>query len=145
MNRSRGSRSLRRSLLLGGIALICGLTSGSCAVPFDPIGLVNSVRVMSVDVNTLDLATEDANDFSGGGSYARPGDTVRLTMTAYDGRESGGEPLTIVWIAGCFNPPGNQYYGCYQQLGEVFASLSGGGPPPAGLIGTGPFLSLIHI
>ncbi len=104
-------------------------SGGGCAAPFDPPGLVNSLRVLSVDIDR---------------PYANPGETVTLTMNFFDGRDTGGEftPVSIVWLGGCFNPPGNQYYGCYEPLGALFESLSTGSPPPDGLIGFGPVFEL---
>lgn len=118
--------SLRGALALAGLALGLGHAVGAgCAAPFDPASLVNSLRILSVQVDR---------------PYAQPGEEVSFTMTYFDGRDTGGEftPVQIVWLGGCVNPPGNQYYSCYEQLGELFASFSGGGPPPSELVGIGP-------
>lgn len=118
---------LRVGALLGAGALF-GPWSG-CATPFDPQSVIDSVRILSVDVDK---------------PFAQPGDKVTFKMTAFDGRDTGGEftPLSILWLGGCFNPPGAQYYGCYEQLGQIFADLGSGGQPPPGTIGFGDTFEL---
>ena len=138
----RRSRTLFRSLSLLGVAAIGALAgAGSCAAPFDSAGLVSSLRILSVDINRPDTSTDDEGDFIGG-SFARAGDTVTFTMNIFDGRDTGGDfvPLQILWLGGCFNPPGNQYYGCYEQLGELFQSISPDNLPPE--VGFGPVFDL---
>jgi hypothetical protein len=67
-----------------------------------------------------------------GGSYAHPGDEVRMTMTFRDGYVDPDDPHApprdpeIVWLGGCFNPEGDQYFSCYDQLASV---LEGGIDP----------------
>ncbi|NUO52354.1 MAG: hypothetical protein HOV80_26180, partial [Polyangiaceae bacterium] len=99
----------------------------SCSAPFDPPALVNSLRVLQVQVNAL-APNNDANgdgvadaDVDGdgdiddadyttqlSGAYALPGETVNFNMVYADGRdqtevETSGPPL-ITWIGGCWNP-----------------------------------------
>jgi hypothetical protein len=58
-----------------------------------------------------------------GGSYADPGDEVLLSLTAEDALLEDDRPLQIRWLAGCFNPPGDQYFNCYEPLAELFGNL----------------------
>lgn len=123
-------RGLLRLAALAGVAVaVVGSSPFGCATPFDPQSVVDSVRILSVDVDR---------------PFAAPGETATFKMTVFDGRDTGGEftPLQILWIGGCFNPPGAQYYGCFEQLGKLFADLGGGGPPPPGLIGFGDTFEL---
>ncbi|NUO54500.1 MAG: hypothetical protein HOV80_37120 [Polyangiaceae bacterium] len=135
----------------------------SCSAPFDPPALVNSLRVLQVQVNAV-APTNDADgdgvadadvdgdgdidddDFTTqlSGAYALPGETVNFSMVYADGRdqtevETSGPPL-ITWIGGCWNPPGNDYYGCYAQLGSLFEGLQTGALPPE--VGFGPEFNL---
>jgi hypothetical protein len=80
-----------------------------------------------------------------------PGGTVALTLEAFDGQllpppratgPDGGSqgatpteegptaaewtppaPLSVVWFAGCHNPPGDAQYGCYPGLQQIIAQL----------------------
>lgn len=138
--KARRARTWLRSLLLAGAASLGIATGvGSCAAPFDSAGLVNSLRILSIDINR---PSDDDPDVFVSGSFAKPGDTVTFTMNFFDGRPTEGEFTSpqIVWLGGCFNPPGNQYYGCYESLGELFASLGSGDLPPE--IGFGPAFDL---
>lgn len=129
MNRARPTalRGLTRLLLvgLGTLPLSLPFASSSCSTPFDPPSVVNTLRVISVEIDK---------------PYAQPGDTVSFDMTLADGRsaEDLSDLTNIVWIGGCVNPPGGTYYGCYESLGPLFADLAEGGVPPEGLIGGGP-------
>ncbi|MFO0548880.1 MAG: hypothetical protein U0271_10860 [Polyangiaceae bacterium] len=125
--RSRRSLWLRGGLAAAVAGVIGASGAGGCTAPFDPQSLVNSVRVLSVDIDK---------------PYPAPGDDITLEMTYYDGRETDTfTPVTIIWLAGCYNPEGDQYYGCYGPLGELFAQLQTGQIPPDGLIAAGPGLT----
>jgi hypothetical protein len=107
---------------LCGAAALFGAPA-SCSAPFDPPSLVNSLRVLGVEIDK---------------PYAEPGDEVTFTMYYTDPRvQESVVPTLIVWVGGCWNPPGKQYYGCYESLGQVFSGLSEGGPLPEGLIAAG--------
>ncbi len=129
----RLGRAVRRCLIGGALlaVAIAGHVS-SCAAPFDPQSEIKTVRVLSVDVDK---------------PYARPGDTVTFKLNYYDGRDGGGafSPIQITWLAGCYNPPGNQYYGCYQPLGELLGQVASGELPPGGLVAQGPGLDTFSI
>ncbi|MBW2523733.1 MAG: hypothetical protein JRI23_06135, partial [Deltaproteobacteria bacterium] len=93
-----------------------------CGAGFDPPSKVNSLRVLGV---TLDKP------------YAAPGEEVTFRMTVADGLgNADGEPrdVQILWIGGCYNPEGDLWFLCFEQLAESFQSLAGGGLPPEGLL-----------
>ncbi|MBI4955198.1 MAG: hypothetical protein HY908_24455 [Myxococcales bacterium] len=115
----RRPRRYRRALLA---ALAFGLLFGpSCAASFLPSSYVNSLRVLAVTIDA---------------PYAAPGDEVTFRMTVHDGLdpENGPRAIQVVWIGGCFDPEGDRYYLCFQQLAETLAGLAGGGPPPTDLL-----------
>jgi len=104
----------------------------SCAAPFDPQSEIKTVRVLSVDIDK---------------PYANAGDTVTFKMNYYDGRDATGTfaPIQITWLGGCFNPPGDAYYGCYDQLGQLLQQVASGEIPPDGLVAQGPGLDTFSI
>ncbi len=98
-------------------------TSASCAAAFDPPGKLNSLRILSVEADK---------------PYAQPGETVTFKMSLVDALDAANaRPVQILWIGGCFDPGGDQYFGCYPQLAEVFSLLESGAPPPPGTIAAG--------
>lgn len=124
---------LFRGLFRLGAAALTALAAvggpGACSAPFDPPSYINSLRILAVSADK---------------PWARPGDTVRFTMDIVDARDTDTfTPTTIVWLGGCFNPPGQQYYGCYEPLGEIFADLEGEGFPDSEYIGIGPTFDLV--
>lgn len=103
-----------RRWVLGTLASVA--VAASCAPGFDPASSVDGLRILSVDADR---------------SYANPGETVTLRMTVTDGlrdAEGSPRPLQIAWIAGCFDPPGDQYILCIPQLAETFQGLGSGEP-----------------
>ena len=117
-----------RSLLLplaAGAALIAPAVASGCGGGFDPISKVDGLRVLSVAVSR-EPTTEDSTL---GGSSAHPDDTVTFKMTSYDGFIDPENPdaptrkLTTVWLGGCFDPPGDAYYGCYESLAKVIGEI----------------------
>lgn len=116
----RARRALLALLALGALSPAVG---AGCAGGFDPPSVVDSLRVFTV------TATGDGM----GKSYANPGDEITFKMSYRDGYpdpEDGPRPVQIVWLGGCFNPPGDQYFSCYEQLAESFAELASGSPAP---------------
>jgi hypothetical protein len=59
-------------------------------------------------------------------------------MTVSDGlgdSEGRPRPLQILWIAGCVDPQGDQYFLCFQQLVDLLGPLVKGGKlPPSDLV-----------
>jgi hypothetical protein len=153
----RKSKGLTRWI---GAATLAAAGYASCSAPFDPPAFVSSLRVLIVSNHATGPVNDADNDGNGDddvdgdgaltpadivlgdvGSYARPGETVTFRMQYADGREvEQGQslaPILVTWIGGCWNPPGNDYYGCYASLGERFAGLQGGSLPPEVAIGPG--------
>ena len=93
-------------LVMAAVALACGPAG------FDPISKLESVRVLAVKADN---------------PYAHPGDTVTLTMDAFDARPTadGQLPMKIYWLPfTCENPADDLYYACFSSL--VSAGSDGG-------------------
>lgn len=103
----------RRRLVLSSLTAL-GIAA-SCAASFEPSSEVNGLRILGVEADL---------------PYAKPGDTVTLTMTVTDGLgDTAGKPrpLQLVWIGGCVNPVGDQYYLCFQQFAALLGQALPGG------------------
>ena len=124
-----------RSLLLpfaAATALIAPALASGCGGGFDPISKIDGMRVLAVAV-TKPPSGGSTDD---GGSYAQPGEEVTFKMAYHDGFVDPKDPeapprkTQIAWLGGCFDPPGDAYYGCYPSLaallGKVGAALSSG-------------------
>lgn len=115
------ARFRRLVLVLAALALF----GAACAAGYDSPSKIDSLRVLSVTVDH---------------PYAQPGDEVVLRMTVTDRAGDPDDPdraprdLQILWLGGCFNPPSDSYYLCFEQLAETFQQLASGTPPPAGLL-----------
>lgn len=112
-------RRLRRAIL--GVAAIACVAAGpiasGCAPGFDPISKVVGLRVFAVTADQ---------------PYSQPGESVTFKISYQDAPIDGSEgnrPVQILWLGGCFNPFGDQYYGCYPKFAELFADLGEGGSP----------------
>jgi hypothetical protein len=91
-----------RELVLPIAAVLCACTSAN----FDPPSKIESVRILTTAADK---------------PYAKPGDTVNMTVLAFDGRASAPAPMGVWWIPqACFNPPGDDYYQCYASFGQMF-------------------------
>lgn len=113
--------NLRRPILalLAAAALASPALASGCQAGFDPPTDINTLRVFAV---TLDEP------------YTQPGHEVTFRMTYHDGYpgpEEGPRLVQILWLGGCFNPPGDQYFACYEQIAELFEQAASGGAPPA--------------
>jgi hypothetical protein len=98
----------------------------ACGPEFDPPSELRSLRILAVQKDE---------------PYAKPGDTVNLTMLWQDASpkrlDASGKPraIQIAWASGCINPPGDLYFGCFSRL-----SMAGLGPtfsvviPPTDII-----------
>lgn len=95
-------KRLRRPLLAS-LALLAfagpAMVSG-CGAGFAPISKVSGLRVLAVVADK---------------PYAQPGDTVTFTMT-YADPPGVTETPEILWIGGCNDPAGDEYYLCYEQV-----------------------------
>jgi hypothetical protein len=112
----------RRPLLATLAAL---LLVPSCAPGFEAPSKINTLRILSVTADK---------------PYAAPGDEVTLSMTYHDGAHVPSDPASaprevqIVWLGGCFDPPGDLFVACFEQLAEVLAPLAAGGLPPEDVV-----------
>jgi hypothetical protein len=90
--------SLRLAALLAlGSALGCG-------PEFDPSSEVTTLRVLGLKKDK---------------PYAQPGETVQLQLLWHDAKDR--DRVQTLFIDGCVNPPGDLYYGCFEQYGEAAA------------------------
>lgn len=99
---------MKRSFLLGAaaIALSCGPAA------FDPIGKIESVRVLAANASE---------------PYAKPGDAVTVNIDAFDGRPLGGQPMKIYWLPIlCEDPFADLYYACFASLVSAGSGGDGG-------------------
>ncbi len=132
----------RRRLVLASLAFTAfvgpPLASG-CAADYPPISEIDGLRVLAVVADK---------------PYAQPGDTINLTLT-YDDAEAYGpapdvgtggsatsgtggaghgtrtaRPIQVMWISGCVDPDGDEYYGCYASLE---AAVKGGAAGSSGV------------
>ncbi len=86
----------------------------SCGAGFAPPSQVSTLRVLAVTTDS---------------PYALPGEEVTLRMTVADGLgDEQGAPrdVEVLWLAGCFNPDGDQYYLCFEQMAEQLGALGAG-------------------
>lgn len=117
-------RHAKASTALLGLALALGGGAwlASCGPsPFPDESLINSVRI---------LATRADHP------YAKPGDTVTLTVLATDQRPSKPEPMVVYWLPDpltgklfCENPANDAYYACFTPTD---AGAGDSGPRDAG-------------
>jgi hypothetical protein len=118
---------------LGLAVTLVAWASSSCA----PAGFLDQSQVESVRI--LASAADEP--------YAKPGDTVTLSVLAYDGRAVQPEPMVLYWIPFvCENPAADAYYACFEQLaggpGAADGGAPGGGQAAAGGLGLGPGIDL---
>lgn len=112
---------MRRATLV----TILGLGLLGCGVEFDPSSEVKTLRVLGVQKSA---------------PYAAPGEKVEMSMLWHDGSPDAPRPVQIAWFSGCYNPPGDLFLGCVEQLAANASSGGGGGSfglPPGFEVGTG--------
>lgn len=80
------------------------LASVACGEGFDPVSDLRSLRAIGVVKNK---------------SYADPGDEITMELVWQDASKDAPRDVTIAWLPACFNPPGDLYYGCFAQFGDV--------------------------
>jgi hypothetical protein len=114
-------RRTTRAGLFGAALLAAGMLGAAACGPagFDPVGKLESVRVLAAQASE---------------PYAKPGDTVTVTLDAFDARPAGGQAMKIYWLPIlCENPYNDLYYACFSSLvapsgdGGVSAGDGGGG------------------
>ncbi len=88
------------------LALALGAGAGCGTVPFEPEGLVSSVRVLAVRASH---------------PYAKPGDAIDFDLLAYDGRANKPRPMRLFWLpTPCVNPEDGVMTGCYPRFAGMF-------------------------
>lgn len=99
----------------------------SCGNAFEPASSLQSLRVIAIRNEQ---------------PYTPPGETASLSMLYFDGSKraydaQGNRIRTpqILWLGGCFDPPGDLYYACFPVLAQLFASLT---QPPGASDSTPP-------
>jgi hypothetical protein len=102
-----------------------GAWSSSCS----PVGFAGDAVVASVRIFAS----------SADKPYAQPGDTVTLSVLAFDGRPADRrtDTMNVSWLPfACKNPPNDAYYGCFVQanLGSI---PDGGIPLPPSVLDAG--------
>ncbi len=131
-HRARWRRGAMAALALGMLGLELG---PGCAAGFDPPSKVNTFRVLAVTADTPyalpDPDPTDDQDVE-----------VHFTMTYTDAAGDEARPVEITWLGGCFDPEGDQYYACYDQLAKVLQGLAAGTADADGLVGRGQFFTL---
>ncbi len=124
-------RSLRALLFGGALACSAAFFAPSCAAAFDPPSKVETLRIISVEADK---------------PYANPGDTVTFKMNFSDSLDpTTARPIEIVWLGGCVDPTGDEYFGCYSALATELGALSSGGAPPPGTFAAGIGLDTFQI
>ena len=95
-------------------AAFMGFIASSCAPPFEAASHLSSVRILASRADK---------------PYARPGDTVKLDVLAFDGRaDKTTRPMKVFWIPlVCTNPPEDLYYLCFAQFLGGAGGTSGSG------------------
>ncbi len=118
--------------LLTGAAAAAALGAAGCAADFEPQSKIQSLRILGVQKSA---------------PYAAPGEEVTLSAlwTLPEPAEGETPPkVTFGWLGGCFNPPADLYYGCFQGLSpsqstggignqftlEIPADIISSRPPP---------------
>ncbi len=89
-----------RQLALGAAALVL-MVAPSCSSDLESPTEVTSLRVLSVQADQ---------------PYVQPGDDITLRLTYHDAFGASPRPIGVTWIAGCVDPPGGTFLGCYPHL-----------------------------
>lgn len=104
-------------------ALLAAYVAPACATSFDPPSDINTLRVISVDIDK---------------PYSLPGEEITMKMNFVDGLDRENErPIQITWLGGCFDPEGDAYYNCYEPLADILEQIQSGEVPPDGLVAQG--------
>jgi hypothetical protein len=99
---------VRSKTLAAVVGLVVIGSSDGCSNNFTPESLINSVRILAVQADQ---------------PYALPGATVSMSVLAFDGRPTKPEPMVISWLPqSCFNPPNDDYYGCFPAFASSLHS-----------------------
>ncbi len=119
---------MRHSLCSAVVIALCAMGCFPTGPSFRDSAQIRGVRALAV---TLSPAS------------GSPGGTVELELELFDGRAHPGAPeywgpvdagvgligrsdeqaISIAWLGGCHNPPGDSHFGCYPMLNEVARQL----------------------
>lgn len=100
-------------MMLLAVAASCGPAA------FDPISKLEGVRVLAASADE---------------PYAKPGDTVTLSLDAVDARPTGASPMTLYWLPFlCEDPASDLYYACFASLVSGGGAGGDAGAPGGGL------------
>jgi hypothetical protein len=81
---------------------VAAVVASACEPSFDPPSLVESVRILSMSADK---------------PYAMPGETVKVSVLAVDGRADRSPPMHVWWLPSlCTNPPSDDFWECYPSL-----------------------------
>jgi hypothetical protein len=138
-----------RRFLLGGLALAAfaapALASG-CAGGFAPVSQVDGLRVLAVQADKpYGVDCEPCTPPPGGTCKptCKLATEVTFRMTHADGLDpESPRPLQIVWLGGCFDPAGDEYYACYPQLATLLQGFDVKKLLDSGLVGLGDTFTL---
>jgi hypothetical protein len=114
----------RRLAAALGLAVVAWVASSCAPTGFKDESQIETVRIIA-------SAADEP--------YAKPGDTVNVTVLAFDGRPVQPEPMTLYWLPFvCENPEGDAYFACFEKLaaggGDAGAPDGGSGGSGAGAI-----------
>jgi hypothetical protein len=102
------------TLRLSCLAALAALALG-CAPEFDRVSEIETLRILAVQKDQ---------------PYARPGELVNLSMLWRDGSDKAQRPISVLWLGGCFNPPGDLFYTCFAGLDPSSVSAKASVCPP---------------
>ncbi|MDP9034873.1 MAG: hypothetical protein M3O50_08695 [Myxococcota bacterium] len=124
---SKGASSavLRRVALHAALGLFAWSSSSCAPGGFQAPSTVSSVRILA--------STADP-------PYAKPGATVTLQLSAFDGRKTQTEPMVLYWLPFvCENPDSDAYYACFPKLAAGLSARGSAGATDGGMqaIGSG--------
>jgi hypothetical protein len=116
------ARFLPRFVVPGGVlGVLVALASASCQRAFESQSQIETLRVLAIRMDH---------------PIPAPGSDVTLEMLVWDGspdakRPDGtARPIEIAWLGGCFDPKGDLYYSCYEDLAPEQDALAAGTPHP---------------
>jgi hypothetical protein len=88
------------------LSLALAAAAGCGGSNFDPQSKLAGVRILATRADE---------------PYSKPGDTVRLTLLAHDGRPDPTSPMNVSWVkAACLNPANDDYFACYPAFAGQF-------------------------
>lgn len=101
-------------------AFLVSLAVGvSCGDDLDQPSVIKTLRIVAITADQ---------------SHPAPGQEVTLRMTYADAVSPDPRPIQITWFAGCVEPPGGSYYGCYPEIVEAVRAMAAGEPTDAARI-----------